>query len=146
VDLLERARILAASPLLAGLPASVLVRLAANARVHTLAAGAPCPTGDAVWIVADGEVELDGAIASAGAAIGLVGLCAGLVAERAPAIGHARGAATVLALAADEVRDLLEEDPRATAALADALATALLVPTGRDHAAPVAPSKAGAPR
>jgi CRP-like cAMP-binding protein len=122
VDLLERARTLAASPLLASLAPPVLVRLAARARAVDLDEGETCATGDAVWVVAHGRLTLGGAIATAGAVLGLIGV----VASRAPATATALAPSRLLRLPADEVRDLLEEDPQAMAALADALATLLL--------------------
>src|SRR5262245_50369668 len=89
MDLLERARALAACPLFAALAPAVVIRLAERARPSALEPGERRTTDDAVWIVAEGslaivargEAALDasvssmkrkGGVATAGRAVGLV--------------------------------------------------------------------------
>ena len=121
MDLLERARALAACPLFAALAPAVVVRLAERARAETLLAGDRRSTDDTVWVVADGAI----AGATAGTVFGVIRIvrpvtaAIELVADRA---------STLLALVADDVRDVLEEDPAALAALADRLAEELAAP------------------
>jgi CRP-like cAMP-binding protein len=140
MDLLERARALAACPLFADLAPAVVIRLAERARPSELEAGERRTTDDNVWvvaagalaIVAHGEAALDasvssmkrkGTIASAGHVVGLVRV----IAPATPVVDAVADRATVvLSLAIDDMRDVLEEDPLALAALADALARKLL--------------------
>src|SRR5258705_4046394 len=140
MDLLERARALAACPLFADLAAAVVVRLAERARPSDLAAGERRTTDDTVWVIADGgmavvargQTALDatassmkrrGGTASAGHVVGLVRV----VAPSTPVVEAIADQPTrVLALAVDDVRDVLEEDPPALASLAAALARPLV--------------------
>jgi CRP-like cAMP-binding protein len=123
MDLLERAAALAACPLLGELAPAVLIRLAERARASELAAGERRTTEDTVWIVARGRVRAGDATAEAGQAIGVIRV----VRPQAAVVELiAEEACAVVALAADDVRDVLEEDPTASAALADRLAALLL--------------------
>ena len=117
-----------------------MIRLAERARPSELEAGERRTTDDTVWIVATGalaivardEAALDvsvssmkrkGAIATPGHVVGMIRV----IAPATPVVDAiADRATTVLALALDDVRDVLEEDPIALAALADALAQQLL--------------------
>jgi CRP-like cAMP-binding protein len=139
MDLLERARALAACPLFADLAPAVVVRLAERARPSDLAAGERRSTDNTVWVVAEGrmavvargEAAFDatassmkrrGGIASVGHVVGLVRV----VAPSTPVVEAIADQPTrVLALAVDDVRDVLEEDPTALASLAAALARLL---------------------
>lgn len=139
-DLLERARALAACPLFADLAPAVVIRLAERARPTALEAGERRTTDDNVWIVASGslaivargEAALDasvssmkrkGTVATPGHVVGLIRV----IAPATPVVDAvADRPALVLSLAHDDVRDVLEEDPTALAALADALARQLL--------------------
>jgi CRP-like cAMP-binding protein len=140
MDLLERARALAVCPLFADLAPAVVIRLAERARPSELDAGERRTTDDNVWvvaagalaIVAQGEAALDasvssmkrkGTIASPGNVVGLVRV----IAPATPVVDAIADRPTVvLALAIDDIRDVLEEDPIALTALADALARQLL--------------------
>ena len=140
MDLLERARALAACPLFADLAPAVVIRLAERARPSELAAGERRTTDDNVWVVASGglaivargEAALDasvssmkrkGSIATPGNAVGLIRV----IAPATPVVDAiADRPSVLLSLAADDVRDVLEEDPIALAALANALAKQLL--------------------
>lgn len=139
MDLLERARALAACPLFAELAPAVVIRLAERARVAELAAGERRTTDDTVWVVADGalvvvargaaaldasasSMKRKGGLAEAGHVVGLVRV----VAPTTPVVeAIAERPSTVLALGLDDLRDVLEEDPSALAALAGALANVL---------------------
>ena len=140
MDLLERARALAACPLFADLAPAVVIRLAERARPSELEAGERRTTDDNVWIVAAGalaivargEAALDasvssmkrkGSVATPGHAVGLIRV----IAPATPVVAAiAERPSTVLSLGLDDVRDELEEDPIALAALANALARLLL--------------------
>ena len=140
MDLLERARALAACPLFADLAPAVVIRLAERARPSDLEAGERRTTDDNVWvvaagslaIVARGQAALDasvssmkrkGSIATPGHAVGLIRV----IAPATPVVDAvADRATTVLSIGLDDVRDVLEEDPSALTALADALARLLL--------------------
>lgn len=140
MDLLERARALAACPLFAALAPAVVIRLAERAQPSELVPGERRTTDDAVWIVAEGSLVIAargeaardasatsmkrrGAVATAGRAIGLVRV----VAPGTPVVDAiAMRPTTVLSIGLDDMRDVLEEDPAALAALAAALARALL--------------------
>lgn len=140
MDLLERARALAACTLFAELAPTVVVRLAERARAIDLAAGERRTTDNNVWIVASGalavvardEAKLDptassmqrrGGVAMEGEVVGLVRV----VAPNTPVVDAiAQRPTTVLTLALDDMRDMLEEDPAALSALAGALARLLL--------------------
>lgn len=167
MDLLERARALAACQLFGDLAPAVLIRLAERARPSDLEAGERRTTDDNVWVVASGslacvargirgraeagegvgaaenararssedargEAALDasvssmkrkGTVATAGHVIGLIRVVAPATAV---VDAVADRASVVLSLALDDVRDVLEEDPLALAALADALARQLV--------------------
>lgn len=143
MDLLERGRALAACALFADLAPAVVIRLAERARAIELEAGERRTTDNTVWVVAAGslavvargEAALDatassmkrhGGIALAGRVIGLVRV----VAPATPVVDAiADRPSSVLALAIDDIRDVLEEDPAALSALAAALARLLLEPS-----------------
>jgi hypothetical protein len=123
MDLLERARTLAACPLFESLAPAVLVRLAERARPIVLARGERRTTDDTVWVVAAGTVRVGSAPACVGNAIGIIRV----VRPETPAAAIvADEPAALVALAVDDVRDVLEEDPAALAALAGRLAALLL--------------------
>ena len=140
MDLLERARALAACALFADLAPAVVIRLAERARASELEAGERRNTDDTVWVVADGalavvargEAAIDSTASSMKRRGGLAkpGHVVGLIRVVAPATPVVEAVAdrptTVLALALDDIRDVLEEDPAALAALAGALARLLL--------------------
>ena len=139
-DVLDRARALAACPLFGDLASAVLIRLAERAQTDRLEAGERRTTEGMVWVVADGVLAVvarpgeaadptasvmrrTGGAATAGSVLGLVRVVApetlhvALIAERPT---------TLVGLAVDDVRDVLEEDPAALGALAAALARLLL--------------------
>jgi CRP-like cAMP-binding protein len=144
MDLLERARTLAACPLFEGLAPAVIVRLAERARVNELERGERRTTANDVWVVASGSlavgvqeltsaetlatasvVRKHGSGARPGHALGLIRV----VQPATPIIEVvAEVASVVVGLAVDDVRDVLEEDPGALAAIADRLAALLLDP------------------
>ncbi|MFN0248365.1 MAG: hypothetical protein ACKV2T_15850 [Kofleriaceae bacterium] len=142
MDLLERATALAACPLFADLAPAVVIRLAERARPRALEPGERLATESDVWVVVDGQlviastaaVALDatasttrrhGGIAFAGHVLGLVRV----VAPATPPLSAlAVKPSNVVGLTLDDMRDVLEEDPIALAALADALAQVLLAP------------------
>ena len=143
MDLLERARALAACELFAELAPAVVIRLAERATPSTLVAGERRTTDDTVWIVAAGSLAVvargqgavdasvsamrrHGGTATPGHVVGLVRV----IAPGTPVVeAIADRPSTVLALAVDDIRDVLEEDPAALAALAAALARMLLEDT-----------------
>src|SRR5580698_757259 len=119
MDLLERARCLMACPLFESLAPAVLIRLAERAHADELARGARRKAADTVWVIARGEVSVGTERASAGHAIGVIRI----VRPGAPAAELvATEPSVVVGLAADDVRDVLEEDPAALAAIADRIA------------------------
>ena len=140
MDLLERARALAACAVFADLAPAVLVRLAERARVTELVPGERRSTGESVWVIASGalavasstesissgtasSVRKRGGTARAGNVLGLVRV----VAPATKAVeAIAEKPSVVVGLAVDDVRDVLEEDPMALSALCDALARILL--------------------
>ena len=141
MDLLERARALAACRLFADLAPAVLIRLAERARPSELEAGERRTTDDNVWVVASGSLAivaregdgpLDASVSSMKrkGSVAMPGNAVGLIRVIAPATPVVDAVAdrdsVVLSLALDDVRDVLEEDPLALAALADALARQLL--------------------
>jgi CRP-like cAMP-binding protein len=122
-DLLERASALAACPLFESLAPAVVIRLAERARSIALDRGARRTTEDTVWIVATGAVEIAGEVAGPGGAIGMIRV----VRPETPVVtAVATEPATLVALAVDDVRDVLEEDPGAVAALVERVAALLL--------------------
>jgi len=144
MDLLERARTLAACPLFESLAPAVIVRLAERARAQTLERGERRTTAGDVWVVASGSLVVavqDIATPEALATVSLVrkqgsgalpGHALGLIRVVRPATPVvevvAEMASVVVGLAVDDVRDVLEEDPGALAAIADRLAALLLEP------------------
>ncbi|MBA2540997.1 MAG: hypothetical protein H0V17_15260 [Deltaproteobacteria bacterium] len=140
MDLLERARALAACALFADLAPAVVIRLAERARFIELAAGERRSTDDSVLVVASGgmaavargETAIDatvstmkrhGGTVTAGHVVGLIRV----IAPATPVVELiADRPSTALAIAFDDVRDVLEEDPGALSALAAALARSLL--------------------
>ena len=140
MDLLERARALAACPLFADLAPAVVIRLAERARPATLEPGERRTTDDTVWIVVAGSLVIasraamsavasisttrrHGGTATAGMVLGLIRV----IAPATPALDAvAEKPSTVIGVALDDIRDVLEEDPVALAALSGALAKRLL--------------------
>jgi len=140
MDLLERARTLMACPLFESLAPAVLIRLAERARPAELERGERRTTDETVWVVASGSlavavqeatvvdatasiVRKRGAGATAGHALGVIRV----VRPATPGIEVvAEVPSTLLGLGFDDVRDVLEEDPAALAAIADRLAALLL--------------------
>ena len=140
MDLLERARALAACPLFADLAPAVVIRLAERARPSELEAGERRTTDDAVWVVADGALAIvargaaaidasvssmrrKGGVATAGHIVGLIRV----VAPGTPVVeAIADRPSTVLSINLDDARDVLEEDPAALAGVTAALARLLL--------------------
>jgi CRP-like cAMP-binding protein len=140
MDLLERARTLAACPLFAGLQPAVVIRLAERARPEELEAGERRTTEENVWIVGSGSLVIvsraatavdasintkrkHGGTATAGHVLGLVRVVAP---QTPPVEAIAERPSTVVGLTLDDLRDVLEEDPLALAALSEALANVLL--------------------
>jgi hypothetical protein len=122
MDLLERARVLSACALFEKLAPAVVIRLAERARATALAPGERRTTDDTVWIVARGRVEVGRAHAGSGHAVGLVRA----VRPAAPAVELvAVEPSALVGLAMLDVRDVLEEDVAAGAALVDRLAALL---------------------
>lgn len=140
MDLLERARALAACPLFADLAPAVVLRLADRAQPDVLEPGERRTTDGDVWIVVDGSLVISsraavsadattstrrrhGGTATAGRVLGLVRV----VAPQTPVVeAIAEAPTTLVGIAFDDVRDVLEEDPIALTALSDALARVLL--------------------
>ena len=126
MDVLARARALAAADVLGAIAAPALVVLAERARPLTLAPDQTAATmrdGDRVaLVVADGVVD-DGTVQHGpGAVLGL----AGVLAAGAPTTTvTARAATVLLELDGDDVVDLLAEHPEAARALAKIFAAAL---------------------
>src|SRR5665647_800308 len=133
MDLLERARALAACPLFADLAPAVVIRLAERARSEALEAGERRSTDDSVWVVVEGSLIISsraavaqdaststhrkhGGTATAKHVLGLVRV----VAPQTPALeAIAERASIVIGVGLDDMRDVLEEDPIALAALSD---------------------------
>ncbi len=140
MDLLERARALAGCPLFADLAPAVVVRLAERARRVPMEPGERKTTDDTVWIVVSGSLVIasraamsavasisttrkHGGTATAGHVLGLVRV----VAPQTPALDAvAEKPSVVIGLSVDDMRDVLEEDPVALAAVSGALARRLL--------------------
>ena len=140
MDLLERARALAACPLFESLASAVLIRVAERARAVVLERGERRTTDDTVWIVASGSLAVvvrepsttditasiarkRGAPAIAGNALGMIRV----VRPQTPVVDLiAESSSVVVGVAFDDVRDVLEEDANALTALADRLAGLLL--------------------
>lgn len=139
MDLLERARTLAACSLFESLAPTVLIRLAERARTSDLERGERRTTEDHVWVVASGSLAVvvhqagvdmsasvmrkRGAPATAGNALGMIRV----VRAATPMVELiAEEPSTLVGLGIDDVRDVLEEDPAALTALAERLADLLL--------------------
>lgn len=139
MDLLERARTLAACSLFENLAPPVLIRLAERARTSELVRGERRTTAATVWVVASGSLAVvvheagadmtasvirkRGAVATVGNAVGAIRV----VRPATPVVEViAEDACTLVGLGIDDVRDVLEEDPAALTALADRLAKLLL--------------------
>jgi CRP-like cAMP-binding protein len=123
MDLLERARCLMACPLFENLAPAVLVRLAERSHADSLALGERRSTADTVWVVGRGAFSAGTTDVAVGHAVGLIRV----VRPQTPPIELvAREPGELIALAVDDVRDALEEDPVALAAIADRLAALLL--------------------
>ena len=140
MDLLDRARALAACALFENLAPAVVIRLAERARTSELARGERRTTEDTVWVVASGAlavavrletaevatasiVRKRGAPATTGHALGVIRVVRG---ETPVVEVVAEQPSVLVGLAVDDVRDVLEEDPAALTALADRLAGLLL--------------------
>jgi CRP-like cAMP-binding protein len=137
MDLLARAAALAACPLFEDLAPAVIVRLAERARASALERGERRSTDDTVWVVARGRlavavrqgadqtaslVRKHGADATAGSVLGVIHV----VRAQTPVVEIvAVEPSELVELAADDARDVLEEDPAALTALANRLATLL---------------------
>ncbi len=126
MDLLERARALAATAVLGEVAAPTLIALAERAGVRDLEAGATVttrrPDGAVVVVVAHGALTADGARNGPGAVLGAAGALDGA----APAVtARAEEPSVVLELGQDDFLDVLAEHPVAAQALARMLATAL---------------------
>ncbi len=126
MDVLERARALAATVVLGEVAAPTLIALAERAAVLELEPGAAVttrrPDGGVVIVVASGQLDGDGASYGPGALLG----AAGALDAMAPAVtAVVRDATTLLELGQDDFLDVLAEHPVAARALARALAHAL---------------------
>ena len=126
MDLLERARALAATAVLGDVAAPTLIALAERAAVIELEPGASVstrrPDGVVVIVVARGTLEVGDARAGAGELLGAAGaLDAGAAAVTATAVEPA----VVLELGQDDFVDVVAEHPTAARALARALAKRL---------------------
>lgn len=136
MDLLDRARALSSCPLFASLAPAVLIRLAERATPNVLAAGDRRTTEDTIWVVASGALSVSETAADSAArraargtpvrAGGILGMVR-VVRRQTPVVeAVADEPATLIGLAVDDVRDILEEDPAALGALASQLARLLL--------------------
>lgn len=127
MDLLERARALAATAVLGDVAAPTLIALAERAAVLELDAGATVttrrPDGVVVMVVASGTLDVGAGVhAGAGELLG----AAGALDAAAPAVtATATEAAVVLELGQDDFVDVLAEHPVAARALARSLAATL---------------------
>ena len=140
MDLLDRARTLAACPLFENLAPAVLIRLAERAHASELVRGERRTTEDTVWVVARGSLavvvrgegtsDMTASIARKRGAPAIAGNALGMIRVVRPATPIvevvAETESALVGLAFDDVRDVLEEDPSALTALADRLAALLL--------------------
>ena len=140
MDLLERARTLAACPLFESLAPAVLIRLAERARANELERGERRTTDDTVWVVARGVLavvvrepsttDITASIARKRGAPAIAGNALGMIRVVRPATPVveviAETQSVVVGVGFDDVRDVLEEDANALTALADRLAALLL--------------------
>jgi CRP-like cAMP-binding protein len=126
MDLLERARALAATAVLSDVAAPTLIALAERAAVLELDAGTSVttrrPDGVVVVVVARGVLEIGDVRAGAGE---LLGAASALDAEAPAVTARAAEAAVVLELGQDDFIDVLAEHPVAARALARELAATL---------------------
>jgi hypothetical protein len=122
MDLLERASALAACSLLESLAPAALIRLAERARATALRTGERRTTEDTVWVVVAGRLSCATETVQAGNVLGMTRV---VRSETAAVELVAEVDSAVLGLAFDDVRDILEEDPFALAALAERLAALL---------------------
>jgi hypothetical protein len=141
MDLLERARTLAACPLFESLAPAVLIRLAERSRTTQLERGERRTTDDTVWVVASGSLavvvrapsttDITASIARKRGAPAIAGNALGMIRVVRPAMPVveviAETPSVVVGVGFDDVRDVLEEDTNALSALADRLAGLLLV-------------------
>jgi hypothetical protein len=139
MDLLERARTLAACPLFESLAPAVVIRLAERAHTITLERGERRTTDDTVWVVASGSfavvvreastTDITASIARKRGAPAIAGNALGMIRVVRPATPVVEVIAeiqsVVVGLGFDDVRDVLEEDANALTALADRLAALL---------------------
>lgn len=130
MELLERARALAATAVLGDVAAPTLIALAERAAVVELAPGAELatrrPDGAVVLVVARGALDDGRAVRGPGALVGgdaALDPAAAAVIVRAAAGDDA--STTVLELGQDDFLDVLAEHPAAARALARELARAL---------------------
>ncbi len=126
MDLLERARALAATDVLGEVAAPTLIALAERAAVVELEGGGAVttrrPDGVVVIVVVHGALEAGGRRAGAGELLG----AAGALHADAPAVtATAIEPAVVLEVTQDDFVDVLAEHPAAARALARAMARAL---------------------
>jgi CRP-like cAMP-binding protein len=126
MDLLERARALAATAVLGDVAAPTLIALAERAAVLELDTDATVttrrPDGVVVVLVASGALEVGGERATAGKLLG----AAGALDAAAPAVtASAVEPSVVLELGQDDFLDVLAEHPVAARALARELAQTL---------------------
>jgi CRP-like cAMP-binding protein len=142
MDLLERARTLAACPLFESLAPAVVIRLAERAKPIQLERGERRTSDDTVWVIAEGSLavmvrgpgdqlsDVTASIAKKRGATAIAGHAVGMIRVVRPATPPveliAEQPSTLLGLGVDDVRDILEEDPAALTALADRLAGLLL--------------------
>ena len=140
MDLLERARTLAACPLFESLAPAVLIRLAERARATELERGERRTTDDTVWVVASGSLavvvrepsttDITASVARKRGAPAIAGNALGMIRVVRPATPVveviAETQSVVVGVGFDDVRDVLEEDANALTALADRLAALLL--------------------
>jgi CRP-like cAMP-binding protein len=99
----------------------VLIRLAERGRATSLERGERRTTEDTVWVLARGRLAIAGA--APGSVLGMIRV---VRADTPPIELLAEEASELIALTVDDLRDVLEEDPAALAALADRLAALLL--------------------
>ena len=139
MDLLDRARTLAACPLFEKLAPAVVIRLAERARMTELERGERRTTDDTVWVVASGSLavvvyeegsDMTASIAKQRGAPAVAGNALGMVRVVRPGTAIveviAERESVLVGLAFDDVRDVMEEDPAALTALADRWAELLL--------------------
>jgi CRP-like cAMP-binding protein len=133
---------LAACPLFESLAPAVVIRLAERAHTTDLERGERRTSDDSVWVVASGSLavmvrgpgdnlsDITASIARKRGANAVPGNAVGMIRVVRPTTPSveliAEQPSTLLGLAIDDVRDVLEEDPAALTALADRLAGLLL--------------------